>query len=109
MNKAGGIGIAIVIIGAIIGVVYSMSSNTSEDNLPVVEDIILNESISVEDIILDESISVEDIILDESISVEDIILNESISLEEEIVSEESEQTSTDHTIELEENMGFKTP
>ena len=49
MNKAGGVGIGIVIIVVIIGVVYSMSSsNTSEDNLPTVEEIILDESISVE-------------------------------------------------------------
>ena len=81
MNKAGGIGIAIVIIGAIIGVAYSMSSNTSEDNLPAVEDLNLDESISVSEEIVSE----------------------------EIVSEEPEQTGTDHTIELEENMGFKSP
>ena len=77
MNKVGGIGIAIVIIGAIIGVTYSMSSsNTSEENLPTVEEINLEESISVD---------------------------------EEIVSEESEQTSTAHSVEFEEEMGFKTP
>jgi len=82
VNKAAGIGIVIVIIGAIIGVAYSMSSsNTSEDNLPVVENIILDESILVSEEIVSE----------------------------EIVSEESEQTGTDHSVELEEDMGFKTP
>jgi len=55
VNKAAGIGIAIVIIGAIIGVAYSMSSsNTSEDNLPTVEEIILDESISVKEEIVSE-------------------------------------------------------
>jgi hypothetical protein len=55
MNKAGGVGIGIVIIVLIIGVVYSMSSsNTSEDNLPTVEDINFDESISVEEEIVSE-------------------------------------------------------
>ncbi len=37
MNKVVGIGIIIVIIMAIIGVAYSMSSSdTSEDNIPIV-------------------------------------------------------------------------
>ena len=77
MNRTGGIGIAILIIVAIIGVAYSMSSSdTSEDNLPTVEEAILDETISVE---------------------------------EEIVSEEPEQTGTDHSVELEESLGFKTP
>ena len=77
MNRAGGIGIAILIIVVIIGVAYSMSSSdTSEDNL---------------------------------LTVEEVILEESISVEEEIVSEEPEQTGTAQSVELEENMGFKTP
>ena len=77
MNRAGGIGIAILIIVVIIGVAYSMSSSdTSEDNSPTVEEVILDETISVD---------------------------------EEIVSEEPEQTGTDHSVELEENMGMATP
>jgi len=111
MNKVVGIGIAIIIIGAIIGVAYSMSSsNTSDDNLPVVEEIILEESISVEEEIVSEEIILEESIsLEEEIVSEEIILEESISVEEEIVSEEPEQTGTDHTVELEESMGFKSP
>jgi len=55
MNKVVGVGIAIVIIGAIIGVAYSMSSsNTSEGNLPTSEEINLDESISVEEEIVTE-------------------------------------------------------
>jgi len=55
MNKAGGVGIGIVIIVVIIGVVYLMSSsNTSEDNLPTVEDINFDESISVDGEIVSE-------------------------------------------------------
>ena len=84
MNRARGIGIAILIIVVIIGVAYSMSSSdTSEGNLPTVEEVILDETISVED--------------------------ETISVEDEIVSEEPEQTGTDHSVELEESLGFKTP
>ncbi len=46
MNKAGGVGIGIVIIVLIIGVVYSMSSsNTSEDNLPTVEEEVVSEEL----------------------------------------------------------------
>ncbi len=94
MNRAGGIGIAILIIVVIIGVAYSMSSSdTSEDNLPTVEEVILDETISVE----------------EEIVSEEVILDETISVEEEIVSEEPEQTGTDHSVELEESLGFKTP
>ena len=55
MNRAGGIGIAILIIVVIIGVAYSMSSSdTSEDNLPTVEEVILDETISVDEEIVSE-------------------------------------------------------
>ena len=45
MNKIVGIGIAIIVIVAIAGVAYSLSSTESSDeNLPVVDDLNLNES-----------------------------------------------------------------
>ena len=44
MNKAASAGIAIVIIAVIIGVTYSISSSdTSVDNLPIVEEEIVTE------------------------------------------------------------------
>ena len=80
MNRAGGIGIAILIIVAIIGVAYSMSSSdTSEDNLPTVEEVTLDETISVEEEIVSEEL------------------------------EEPEQTGTDFSEELTEKLGLKSP
>jgi len=94
MNKAAGVGIAIVIIGVIIGVAYSMSSsNTSEDNLPTTEELSLDESISVE----------------EEIVTEELSLDESISVEEEIVTEEPEQEGKDFSVEFSESIGIKSP
>lgn len=44
MNKVAGIGIAIVIIIAIIGTAYSMSlSDTNEDNIPIVVNEVITE------------------------------------------------------------------
>ena len=44
MNKAACVGIAVVIIAAIIGVAYSISSSdTSVDNLPIIEEEIITE------------------------------------------------------------------
>ncbi len=80
MNRAGGIGIAILIIVVIIGVAYSMSSSdTSEDNLPTVEEVTLDETISVEEEIVSEEL------------------------------EEPEQTGTDFSEELTEKLGLKSP
>ncbi len=46
MNKAGGIGIA---IGVIAGIAYSMSSTeSSNETIPIVEEIDLNESVEEE-------------------------------------------------------------
>ena len=72
MNRVGGIGIAILIIVVIIGVVYYMSSsNTSEDNLPTVEEIILNESISIEEEIVPEE-------LEQTVTAHSVELEESM-------------------------------
>jgi hypothetical protein len=95
MNKAVGVGIAVIIIVAIAGIAYSLSSTESNDgNLPVVGDLNLDESV-----LLDEEIVTEE--LDEEIVSEE--------LDEEIVSEELEQTGKDFSVELTEDIGIKSP
>ena len=86
MNKAVGVGIAVIIIVAIAGIAYSLSSTESSDgNLPVVGDLNLDESV-----LLDEEIVTEE-------------------LDEEIVSEELEQTGKEFSVELTEDIGIKSP
>ena len=84
MNKAAGIGIAVIIIVVIVGIAYSLSSTeSSEENLPTVDDLNLDESI-----LLDEEVVSEE-------------------PEQEIVSEEPEQEGTEFSVELTETVGIK--
>ena len=80
MNKTAIIGIGVVIIVLIIGIAYSSTSTEpSEENLPTIEELDLDESVSLEEEIVAEEL------------------------------EEPEQTGTDFSVELTEKLGLKSP
>ena len=82
MNKAAGIGIAVIIIAIIVGIAYSVSS--SDENLPTVDELDLNESV-----LLEEELASEE--------------------PEEVASEELEEAGREFSVELTEAIGLKSP